>query len=123
MNAIKSLKWLIALALLATAGIGNVWADGHGGHGHFGVVVGVPLGPWYYPGPYAPHYYPPYYPTYYPPVVIERAPPVYVEQSAPQQTSQSAYWYYCAAAKTYYPYVKECPAGWERVAPQPPGQP
>jgi len=117
MNAIKLLKWLVALMLLAGAGIGSAWADhGYYGHGHtrFGVVVGVPFGPWYYPPPY---YYPPYSP-----VVIER-PPVYVEQSAPPQTAQAGYWYYCAAAKAYYPYVNECPGGWQRVAPQPPAQP
>lgn len=117
MNAIKLLKWLVALTLLAGAGIGSAWADhGYYGHGHtrFGVMVGVPFAPWYYPPPY---YYPPY-----PPVVIER-PPVYVEQSAPPQTAQAGYWYYCAAAKAYYPYVNECPGGWQRVAPQPPAQP
>ena len=116
MNAKKSLKWFVALVLLASAGIGSAWADrGFYGHGpRFGVVVGVPFGPWYYPSPY---YYPPYSP-----VVIER-PPVYVEQTVPSQTAQAGYWYYCAAAKAYYPYVNECAAGWQRVAPQPPGQP
>jgi hypothetical protein len=29
------------------------------------------------------------------------------------------YWYYCERSKSYYPYVKECPSGWTRVAPQP----
>ncbi len=115
MNAIKSLKWLAALMLLAAAGMGSAWADhGYYGHTRFGVVVGVPFGPWYYPPPY---YYPPYQP-----VVIER-PPVYVEQPGPPQAAQAGYWYYCVAAKAYYPYVNECPGGWQRVAPQPPGQP
>jgi hypothetical protein len=117
MNAIKSLKWLVVLVLLATAGIGSAWAD-HGYYGHgprFGVVIGAPWSPWYYPAPY---YYPPYAP-----VVVERPPPVYVEQAAPPQAAQAGYWYYCAAAKTYYPYVNECPGGWQRVAPQPPPQP
>jgi hypothetical protein len=120
MNAIKSRKWGLVLLLLAMAGIGNVWAD-RGGHGnvHFGVVVGPLWSPFYYPSPY---YYPPY-----PPVVIERAPPVYIEQStssapAPQAT-ESRYWYYCRASKAYYPYVNECPGGWQRVSPRPPDQP
>ncbi len=73
----------------------------------------------------------PYYPVapvpyYYPPVVAIPAPPVsYVEQ-APQATSSSdgsgtsnTPWYYCDASKAYYPYVKDCPAGWRPVAPQP----
>ena len=125
MNANKLLKWLAGLLLLAGLGIGSAWADhghyGHGGyygHGHFGVSIGVPLFPWYYPSPY---YYPQYYPSYGP-VVVER-PPVYVEQAAPPQTAQAGYWYYCAGSKAYYPYVNECPGGWQRVAPQPPGQP
>lgn len=125
MKAIKLLKWLVVLMLLATAGIGSAWADrgyyghgGHGGHGgaHFGVVIGAPWGPWYYPAPY---YYPPYAP-----VVVERAPPVYVEQAAPPpRAAEAGYWYYCAAANAYYPYVNECRGGWQRVAPQPPSQP
>jgi hypothetical protein len=31
-----------------------------------------------------------------------------------------AYWYYCAAAAAYYPYVQNCPGGWEPVLPTPP---
>jgi hypothetical protein len=123
MKARRTLKWVVALVFLTGAGIGSAWAGGYHGHGHyghghssFGVVVGVPWGPWPYSSPY---YYPPY-----PPVVIERAPPVYVEQAAPPpQTAQAGYWHYCAAAKAYYPYVNECPGGWQRVAPQPPSQP
>lgn len=121
----KSSKWVIALLLLGLAGSGNVWADrGHRGHGHFGVVIGPIWGPWWYPPP--PTYY---YPPYYPPIVVERVapPPVYIErQAAPPAAaaiSPSNYWYYCDAAKGYYPYVKECPSGWQRVSPQPTGQP
>ena len=81
--------------------------------------------PYYYP-PF-PYYYPAYYPTYYPaPVVVQQQPAVYVEQPAPQPQPQpqvqqpaTGYWYYCADSRAYYPYVKECPAGWQRVAPQP----
>ena len=118
----KVIKVIIALALLGVMGMGSAWAD-RGGHVRFGVSIGVPIGPWYYPPPY---YYPPY--SYYPPVVVQQPAPVYVEQqqapvapaAAPAATN---YWYYCAAAKGYYPYVKECPGGWERVLPQPPGPP
>lgn len=117
----KSCKQAIALIALVLAGVGNAWAW-HRGHGHVGVYVGPYWGPGYYGSPY---YYPPY-PTYYPPVVVQRAdPPVYIQQ-APQpepvrveSAPQAGYWYYCVAAKAYYPYVKECPAGWQKVAPQP----
>lgn len=118
----KAMKLIVASLLLCLLGIGNAMAD-HYYHGgprvHFGVVIGPAWGPWYYPPP-------PYYPPYYPPVVIERAPPpVYIEQqpAAVEAAPQNNYWYYCGAAKGYYPYVKECPGGWQRVLPQPPSQP
>lgn len=117
----KAIQVIIAFVLLGVAGTGNAWAYRGG---HVGVVIGVPVGPWYYPPPY-------YYPPYYPPVVVQQqAPPVYVEQqqapAAPAGAvagAASDYWYYCAAAKGYYPYVKECRDGWQKVMPQPPGQP
>jgi hypothetical protein len=55
---------------------------------------------------------------------------VYIEQQqapaapppAPVAAAPADYWYYCAAAQGYYPYVKECPGGWQKVLPQPPAQ-
>ena len=117
MNASKVIKFSAVLLLIAATGIGTAWADRgrRGGSVHFGVVVGPHWDPWYYPRPY-PYYYPPY-----PPVVIERAPPVYIEQyPPPAPVTQTNYWYYCSASKAYYPYVNECPSGWQRVSPQPP---
>ena len=110
-------RCVVFLLLLAAMGAG-AWA---GGHTRVGVVIGPVWGPWYYPPTY---YYPPYYPPYQP-IVIQRAPQVYVEQYAPPQEippapERSNYWYYCAAAKAYYPYVNECPGGWQKVLPQPP---
>lgn len=126
----KLYKLFLAVMLLSVAGVGSAWADHrHGRSGvHFGVVIGPQWGPWYYPQPYN-------YPPYYPPVVVERYnPPVYIEQPAPiapppntavvpPPAPQTNYWYYCAASKAYYPYVRECPGGWQKVLPQPPGQP
>jgi hypothetical protein len=113
---------LAAMGLMAgllTAGSAFAW--GH--HGGARVVFGFNFG---FPG----YYYPaPYYaaPVYYPaPIVVQSAPPVYVERNdappaaAPAPQSQN-YWYYCAGSKTYYPYVKECPGGWQRVSPTPQG--
>ncbi len=113
----KTTKWargasLGALALAAALFAGSALAHGR-------VVVGVGFGfgfpAYYYPAPY---YYPAYYPyPYYPPTqVVVQQPPVYTER---QDVHESGYWYYCAAAKGYYPYVKECPGGWQKVAPQP----
>ena len=104
-----------------------VVVHGHGGPARFGLYVGAPLvlagGYW------GPRYYYPsaYYSPYYPPVVtVPVSPPTYVEQgqvmapAAPAAgAAQSGYWYYCGASRTYYPYVRECPGGWQRVSPQP----
>lgn len=76
-----------------------------------------------------------------PPVVIQSQtiPYTYVEQAttivdaptepgrappAPPASSNSsgAWWYWCAPAQGYYPYVERCAEAWQRVAPQvPPG--
>ncbi len=108
---------VLGLAGLLFAAMGSALALANG-HVRWGVSIGVPLFPpaYYYP---APAYY---YPPYYPPVAAPAAPTAYVEQSAPPQAApdQSSWWYYCADSRAYYPYVKECPGGWQRVAPQPP---
>jgi hypothetical protein len=112
----------IALLLLALGGVlASPPAEAHGGSR---VVVGVGFG---YPfwGPYwSPWYYPP--PYYYgAPVVVRSAPVTYIEQGSSQPVSQPGgsggnWWYYCETTRGYYPYVKECPAGWLRVQPTPP---
>ena len=110
MSRIKAALTLSAVLLGATASAPALaW---HHGRVHFGVVIGAPFYPWYYPP----------YPYYYPPVIATpAAPPTYVEQGGAQAapSQSSSYWYYCAESKTYYPYVKECPGGWQRVTPQP----
>lgn len=125
----KSRRLTIAFLLLSLAGTGNVMADrGHYPHHHhrpyFGVFVGPYWDPWYFP----PYYY---YPPYGPPLVVEQTPPpVYIEQegapsesAAPATPAQTNYWYYCEAQRAYFPYVQECPGGWQKVLPQPPRQP
>jgi hypothetical protein len=88
----------------------------------FGFYLGAPLGWPYY---YSPRYYP-YYPYYsYPPAIVTAPaePPVYIEQRGkPSSSAPQDFWYYCEAVRGYYPYVKECPAGWINVAPVPPRQ-
>jgi hypothetical protein len=115
---------LLAVALCA----GSAWADPgrpYPAHGRphssveFGVFIG---GPWGYP-PYYP-YPPPYWPRVYVPpvapiVVTPPPPPVYIEQqNAAVPQLEPGYWYYCGEAKAYYPYVKECPGSWQKVAPR-----
>ncbi len=50
------------------------------------------------------------------------APQLYIERdpAAPGAVQQHYYWYYCADAKTYYPYVDACPGGWQAVEPETP---
>jgi len=100
----------IAVLLL---GVAPAYAWWHGPH----VWVGGPL---WYPNPY---YAPP---VYVPPVVVQPSPPVVVQPSPPPTyvpppatAPAESSWYYCGSSKGYYPYVKECPGGWTRVAPQP----
>jgi hypothetical protein len=109
----KSQKSLIVMLVLLVAGMSSALA--HGGRGRVGVYFGPFWGPAFYP--------PPFY--YSPQVVVVPAepPPVYIEkyeapaESAPAVSQQ--YWYYCNSGKGYYPYVKECPDGWQKVLPQP----
>ena len=126
----KTPRIVLALVVTLAAALASEPAFAQGPRGPRGPRVSIGIGfgfgapfaafPYYYP-PYS--YYPYYYPAYYPaPVVVQQQPAVYVEQAAPQVQQQPAaagYWYYCADAHAYYPYVKECPAGWQRVAPQP----
>ena len=103
---------------------------GYGGNVRFGISLGFPIyGPGYYPAPY--YAYPAYAypaPVYpYPAAVMgSSSPPVYVEQglaqAAPAPAQAQGDWYYCAASKAYYPYVRECPDGWQRVPAQPPSR-
>jgi len=103
---------------------------GGGSRYSFGFYLGPGFwGPSYYQPYYGPYYggyygYGPYAYPYYPPAVVTvpSAPPQYVERGGPDggERFDSAYWYYCRDANAYYPYVKQCPGGWERVTPQPP---
>ncbi|HZV55735.1 MAG TPA: hypothetical protein VFF82_12420 [Rhodocyclaceae bacterium] len=111
----KSAAKILLLFLALMAGSASAWADR--GHVHFGISVGPYWGPYW-----GPWYYPPAY--YYPPLVVEQPSPVYVQQQPVVQAApQESYWYFCRAANTYYPYIKQCPAGWERVPAKPAGQP
>ena len=131
----KNIKLLYGLMLFGSIVFsGSALADhGYGEHGGHGGHVGIGF---YFGAPYPYNYYPyPYYPypyNYYPPVVVTPAqPPVYVEQGVPPppSTAQQApsvpdnnYWYHCDKPDGYYPYVKECPSGWQKVTPTPPPQ-
>jgi len=141
MNGRKLCQIVLALAAMGAAGYSTTsLAHGYyrGGHGHGRVGVGVYVGPgwgwgpgwgpgWY---PYGPYYAPGYYPGYYPAPAVVAAPPAeppqYIEQGSdgnPTVTdgsSPNAWWYHCARPEGYFPYVKECPGGWQREQPHAP---
>jgi len=41
--------------------------------------------------------------------------PVYAQP----ETQPQDYWYYCQNPQGYYPYVRQCPSGWQTVVPPP----
>ena len=126
----KTTRIVLSLILMLTTlfAAESALAQHHGPRVGIGIGIGTPF-PYSYPYYYRPYpyYYPPY--AYYPAPVVVQQQPVYIEQNAPQTPSQpqpqaqpqesSGYWYFCAEPNGYYPYVKECPMGWQRVAPQP----
>ncbi|MGO9443370.1 MAG: OmpA family protein [Thiobacillaceae bacterium] len=134
--SILALSFLVSTALPAGAlargpgnggfhGVGGFHGGGRydrGGHFYGGLYFGAPLfwGPGYfYPYPYTyPYFYPPY-------DALAASPPAYSEKESEEAATapQSGYWYYCANRRGYYPYVQECPGGWQVVAPQPPPPP
>ncbi len=94
------------------------------GFGGYGLGLGLGYGLGY--GSYGYGYGPPYYA--YPPVItVPAAPLVYIQrQDIPQQDGLQGpaqlpanYWYYCRIPGGYYPSVRNCPDGWQQVAPQP----
>ncbi|MCB5190811.1 hypothetical protein LG198_08745 [Methylobacillus arboreus] len=125
---------LVAGLMLSGTALADPWrGHRHGGGPNIGFYFGPGFGPGFYGPGWGPYYPRPYYgvPTYpyYPPVIVAPAPapvppPVYIEQapqqSAAPQSADSAYWYHCNQPEGYYPYIKECPSGWQKVAPQPP---
>ncbi len=110
-------------AAVLVALVGTFASEPAEAHGRARVHVGVGFGYWG-PGPFwGPPWwhYPPAY--YYPAPIVVREPVTYIEQGAPASSAPAAdagWWYYCDASKGYYPYVKECPSGWQRVPPAPP---
>lgn len=127
----RILKSAVFVVMISSVAISPAWADryghhgarhGHHGGGHrhnaFGWGLGILAGTavivaaanhprvYYLSVAAAPVYLP--QPVMAPPIIV--APPQVYAQ--PQN-----YWYYCAQAGGYYPYVPSCPAGWMKVLP------
>lgn len=126
-------KSLLVGGLIACLAISPAWADRHGHHhGRHGggsddkrilwglglllgtaVLVAATSPPPVYHPPAAPA---PLYPApayAMPPALAVPGPP-----PTPLAVEQN-WWYYCAPAAAYYPYVGYCPSGWTRVAAPP----
>jgi len=121
----KNIKlWLGVVFLLGVAFAPPVFADRVHSHVGVGVYFGGPLR--LYPYPYYPYPYDPYYP---PVIAAPESPPVYIERNPPDQAGQQDdaappfYWYHCDKPEGFYPYVRECPGGWQPVEPTPPPSP
>ena len=116
----KALKVTMLLIAGFAAGAGTLSATGRGGRGGGGYdslyrsehissrasFTGPVFAPWY---PAPPYWY--YEQTVAVPAYIERDP-------ATSGGSQPQRWYFCKASGIYYPYIRDCDAGWQEVAPQ-----
>ncbi len=116
---------VVAVAAILLFGETVIAGEWHGGgywHGWgwgwpyygLGFATGAFLGYPYYYYPYYPYSYYPYYPyapTYSP------SPRVIVRERKP---ATDTWYYYCRKSDAYYPYVRRCPGGWEKVPVVPP---
>jgi hypothetical protein len=114
------------------------WYRGGYYRGWYGCCGSVSVGFYFGPGfiygyPFYPYYYPPYYASvYYPYVSGDPSQPAqYIQQGQVQPggadmydqgdgAPQLAFWYYCDKPQGYYPYVRTCPSGWQKVPARPP---
>ena len=95
------------------------------------LLAAVAQAPVYYPpgsayagGPSA-YGTPPAGPGYYGPAALPasyNAPPQAAPYYAAAPAQPQAEWYYCADSRSYYPYARECPGGWQRIPAQPPSR-
>ena len=99
------------------------WRGGRWHHGYYsghlgwwwivgGVYYWYPRAVYPYPDPFVP----PVYVEQPPPAlaVPQQMPPAPPAPQAPAQATAGT-WYYCDSARSYYPYVAECPGGWRPV--------
>jgi hypothetical protein len=114
----ESVMKKVLFALVAVLGFAaSVPAFAHHGGVQWHVVIGIPC-----------CYQPTYVaqPVYQPQVVYVQAPQPALATQPPVPTFNTApapepqYWYYCAKSKGYYPYVRTCPTGWQKVSAMPP---
>lgn len=76
----------------------------HRHHRHVLVIIGAP-------------FFPP--PVFEPTIAVPADGSAYIDPFTPPGMAPG-YWYYCDDPQGYYPYVGDCPNGWQQVTPQPP---
>lgn len=140
-NLKKMLMASMILAMFAAAQTASA-SDRHFHGPRISFGLGIGFGPFGYPYPtvYSRNYYPaPYYPyqsVYYPEVLVSTLvtpAPVYVSQNEvvvkrplqstqiqPEVSNNGSDWYYCHNPDGFYPSIKACPSGWQRVPAQAP---
>jgi len=125
----RLLTFLLIATLISSVAVSPAWADRNSFHGGARVHVNgwnalalALIGTVLYLAAKAPP--PPNAPApAYPAQVDPQQPATTAQAAAPTATEpQQNWWYYCAQANGYYPYVTTCPTGWTKVSPVPPGQ-
>jgi hypothetical protein len=127
-NMLLCVAMVLALPVAADArgggggghGSGGSWHIG--GFGHGGGFGGHGFGRRYGYGGFGFYGYDPFwysgedggYPDYY------DYPYAYAPTATPP--AAQSFWYFCRSAKEYYPYVRSCPGGWQKVSPTPRGR-
>lgn len=102
-------------------GHGRVYVHGHGGGLGLGLVLGAALVGLAYSASAANSRPVDPAPVYVYPAPVAAPAATYVQPAVPLATpQQQADWYYCADSQSYYPYVRECAVGWQRVPATPP---
>ena len=129
---------IMAITAILVSGVPVMAGGGHGGGwgwGYFGLglATGALLSYPYYYQPYYPYYA--YYPYAYAPayspspsVMYREREPVYSDEGAYAEpdrvrySSRNTWYYYCKESNAYYPYVRRCDGGWEKVPAVPPSE-
>ena len=137
------MKWIKSILpvaiLLVSVSVSPAWAHGRQMNHSPRWGIGLVINP--FPLFYSPYYSAPYYPypsRYYPEVIVDTVimparNTVYVQQSnsisfspypavsvTPESGVSGGDWYYCHHPDGFYPSIKTCPSGWQRVPAQAP---
>lgn len=112
----SAMKTILLAALIAMLSASPSYADGsRGGHGggHGGRWNGAWIVPALIGGALI-------YDLARPQTVYIEPAPIYVQPAPAYAPPSVQYWYFCAPANAYYPYVTSCPSAWQAIPATPP---